>query len=370
MTRALTHLRTLLRLPAAGPLPAPARPTRSRAKRTVLAGFVAAAVLHLGLNVALDTAKPEWRDPEYGHRVKELKPLAKAAGHHPVVVALGSSRSQMGLSPTHLGLDGPDAPIVYNLSQAGCGPVHQFLNLHRLLDAGVKPDFLLVEVLPPVLGGHGPADGLLIPARLSLADLRRVEPYCDDFDKVRGKWLMARKSPWYAYRINLLSHWGMGSWYPWQARQDFLWKQMRPRGWMPYFFPQIDPARRAKGTAEAKAQYAAYFADFSLAPLPRRAHRDLLDLCRERGIRVAFYVMPESPTFRSWYPSQARERINGYFAELRREAPVFDASDWLDDEGMYADGHHLMRHGAEAFSGRFGRECVGPWVQGERGPRP
>src|SRR5262245_61885792 len=99
MTRSLTHLRFLLRPPAAAPLRAPARPTRSRAKRTVLAGFAFAALLHLGLNVALDTVKPEWRDPEYGHRVKELKPLAATAGSRPVVVALGSSRSQMGLSP-------------------------------------------------------------------------------------------------------------------------------------------------------------------------------------------------------------------------------------------------------------------------------
>jgi hypothetical protein len=272
----------------------------------------------------------------------------------------------MGLSPTHLGLDGP---VVYNLSQAGCGPVHQVLNLHRLLDAGAKPDFLLVEILPPVLGGHGPADGLLIPSRLSLADLRRAEPYCDDFAKVRGDWLAARASPWSTYRISLLSHWGMGSFYPWQARQDFLWKQMKPYGWMPYFFANITHERRAKGTAEAKAQYAPYFADFSLAPLPRRAHRDLLAVCRDRGIRVGFYAMPESPTFRGWYPPQARDRIARYYAELRADGvPVFDASGWLDDEFLYADGHHLTRNGAEVFSMRFGRECVGPWVRGERGP--
>ena len=82
---------------------------------------------------------------------------------------------------------------------------------------------------------------------------------------------------------------------------------------------------------------------------------------------MAFYVMPESPTFRSWYPPAARAAIDGYYAELRADGvPVFDASGWLDDETMYADGHHLMRHGAETFSARFGRECLGPWLQGER----
>jgi len=333
---------------------------KRRARRKVLAGIAFAVLFHLGLNVALDTAKPQWRDPEYGHRLKELKPLARAAGEKPVVVALGSSRSQMGFSPEHMGLD--DSAVVYNFSQAGCGPLHQLLNLKRLLAAGVKPNFLLVEILPPVLGGEARAEWLLIPPRLSADDLAVARPYCENFSELETKWYKSRVSPWHTYRINLMSHISPGS-LPWQARQDFLWVQMKPHGWMPYFFAQIPDEKRADGIAKANAQYIPYFIDFHLAPLPERAYRDLIEVCRMEGILLAFYTMPESPTFREWYTPKAKLVLADYYQSLRAAGfPVFDASTWFDDEHQFADGHHLMRPGAEALSERFGRECLGPWL--------
>jgi hypothetical protein len=144
---------------------------------------------------------------------------------------------------------------------------------------------------------------------------------------------------------------------------------MKPDGWMPYFFREVPAEKRAEGTAQVYAQFAGYFPNFHIAPIPDRAYRDLIALCREKGIRMAFYLMPESPTYRSWYPPGARELVRSYLGGLSREygVPVFDASAWLDDELAFADSHHLLRHGAEAFSARFGRECVGPWLRRERG---
>ncbi len=375
MTRALLLLRWLLRPPAAGSASAPAPwrlrgATRRRAKRAVLAGLGFVALFTVALNLALDTVRPEWRDPEYGHRLKRLQPQAAAAAGRPVVVALGSSRSQMGLSPQYLGLgDGPDAPVVFNFAVAGGGPVHEVLNLKRLLDNGVKPDYLLVEVLPPVLAGHSPAEKLIHPARLGYADLARLDPYADDPAELRWQWVQQRLAPFHSLRLYLMSHFA-GSMLHWKSRQDFLWKQMKPDGWMPYFFPDVPPEKRAKGVEEVHAQFAGYFPNYHIAPIPDRAYRDLLALCRDRGIKVAFYVMPESPAFRSWYPPGSKELARQYLGGLSREygTPVFDASEWLNDPTAFADAHHLLRHGAEAFSARFGQECVGPWLRGE--PRP
>lgn len=331
--------------------------TRRRAKAAVVALAGSVAGLTLGLNVALDTAKAEWRDPEFGHRLKELRPATRRADR-PVVVALGSSRSQMGLSPEHLGLG--DAAVLYNLSQAGCGPVRQVVNLCRLHDAGVTPDLVLVEVLPPLLGSRGPAERTVALANLSAADLARAAPYFADPAAAWVEWARLRAVPWATYRLSLLSHWGAGRALPWQLRTDFLWRQTRPGGWMPYFFPEVGDERRASGLAAAHGQYAPHLHDFDIGHVPARAHRDLIASCRGRGIRVAFYVMPESPAFRSWYPPAARSRIDTYFRGLG--VPVFDASAWIDDEAAFADGHHLLRHAAEAFSRRFGAECVGPLV--------
>ena len=341
---------------------------RRGAKVAVLSGLAFVVVLNLGLNVALDTVMPEWRDPEYGHRMKDLRRQAAAAGPRPVVAVLGSSRTEMGLSPAHMGFgDGPDVPLVYNVSQAGCGPVGELLNLKRLLADGVTPDFVLVEILPPVLAGSAPAERLLVPHHLGYGDLDRVEPYLADPASYRRDWLASRVNPWSTYRIELLSHCGAGGFYPWQARVDHLWRQLKPGGWLPYFYETVEPQKRAEGTAKARAEYAPYFTDFRVAETPDRAYRDLIALCRARGIRVGFHTMPESATFRSWYSPDARAAIDAYFAGLRREfgVPVFDCSGWLPDDADYADGHHLLRRGAVAFSERFGRECVGPWLRGE-----
>lgn len=334
---------------------------RQRARQSLLAALLGLVLLNLGMNFALETIKPEWRDPEYGHRLKELKPLARTA-EKPVVVLLGSSRCQMGFDPNSLGLD--DTALVYNFSQAGCGPAHQLLNLRRLLAAGVKPDRLIVEVLRPVLGGDAPAEKLFLAPRLSAADLQRVTPYCQDATPLYVDWAEIRLNPWYHLRLNLLCHWGGGSLLPWQHRQDFMWKQMKGRGWLPYFFSEITPEKRAQSTAEAQAQYAGYFVNFHLAELPDRSYRDLLELARAEGIRVAFLVMPESATFRRWYPPGVQPLITDYLQKLSREYDVefFDASDWLGDETYYADGHHLMRHGAKLFSERLGRETLRPWL--------
>ncbi len=332
----------------------PASPP-SRVKHAFAVGITTFVLFQLGLNVALDTSRPEWRDPEYGHRVKLVR-----VAPHPLVVVLGSSRPQMGLSPSHLGIDGF---TVFNHSQAGCGPVQEVLTLNRLLADGVTPDFVLVEVLSPVLAGNAPAEKLLKPLTLSYADLGRLEPYCDDPVSLRKEWAKTRILPVHSHRLGLMNHIDPRA-LPWEHRTDFMSRDMDRHGWLAYPFARISDEKRASGTAAAQSQYAGYFADFRVAERPRQAYRDLVATCRARNIPVAFFVMPESDTFRSWYPPAARDGVASYLAELRQDAPVFDARDWLPAETWYADGHHLMRPGAEAFSRRFGAECVGPWLKG------
>jgi len=330
-----------------------------RAQGAVLCGIAFVVLFNLALNISIDTAKPEWRDPEYGHRLKELQPLTQSADGKPLVVALGSSRSQMGFNPLVTGLD--ETAVVYNFSQAGCGPLHELLNLHRLLAAGIKPDYLLVEILPPVLGGEAKAEKLLMAERLSAEDFRQAKPYCHDASELHDRWMKTRVSPWYAYRLNLVSH-HWGSLLPWQSRQYFMWKQMKPRGWLPYFFEEITAEKRQDGVSKAHFQYSPYFIDFHIAPLPERAYSDLIELCKQHDILLAFYTMPESPTFRSWYTPKARQTIDEYFRNLSTGFPVFDCSAWFNEETTFADSHHLMRKGAGDFSTRFGKECIGPWV--------
>ena len=74
--------------------------------------------------------------------------------------------------------------------------------------------------------------------------------------------------------------------------------------------------------------------------------------------------MPESPVFRSWYPRDARGKLEAYLAGLRRDFgfACFDCSEWLAEED-FLDGHHLLQLGAAKFSRRFGSECLLPWLE-------
>jgi hypothetical protein len=261
----------------------------------------------------------------------------------------------------------PDGPAVFNLGQAGGGPLYELLNLRRLLDAGVRPDVVLVEVMPPALSNDAPAEGLFakqVP-KLGYRDLARLAPYCDDPGVLRRQWAGVRVAPWYSLRFYLMSH-VLAGFLPWQQRVDFQWRMMDDAGWSGYPFDSITDADRARGVAAVRKDFEEGLKTFRIAPRQDRMLRDLIALCQREGIRVGLYWLPESPTFRGWYPQQVRTLLDEYLAELLHEyeVPMFDASDWLPEEA-FADGHHLMKRGAREFSRRFGRECLGPWLAGE-----
>jgi hypothetical protein len=337
----------------------PVRSRRRSARAVIVTGLSITLLALLGMAIAVETVKPEWRDPEYGHRLKQVRQLRAAHPWRPLVIAVGSSRTQMALSPAAMGLpDEPGSPLVYNFGQAGAGPLQMLLTVLRLLDAGVKPDFLLIEFFPAALVADGPAEGQfaqLVP-RLSRADLRRLEPYCDDPASLRRAWAANRSGSWYSNRITLMSHW-QGGWLPWQQRVSFQWEQMDGFGFTPYPHEAVADADRDRHYA---TQYAAALGDLHVGGTSDRALRDLLGRCRAEGIPVAFYLTPESPRFRGWYSPTTLATLAEYRATLG--VPVFDATDGFAEE-EFADGHHMLRAGAARFSRRLAAEHVVRWVR-------
>ena len=333
---------------------------RQSARRRVLWAIVAVVTLQLGLSVALERFKPEWRDPEYGLRLRDFQASPRPGK---LVAILGSSRAQMGLNPAAFDL--PGGAGAYNFAQSGSGPVQELLTFKRLLAAGVRPDFLLVEVLPPALSDVSPVNRVSASERYDWRDLGHLEAYGESLP---AGWLRARLSPWSSSRSVLLSRAGLGSLLPPSTRRDFLWKQTRPGGWMPYFFEAVDDARREEGLRKAHAEYAGCMADLRIDPAARRAYAKLLELAATHGVRVKFYVMPESPRFRSWATPATRDVVNAYLGELARASgePAADLSAWGLPEGDFADGHHLLRHAADATSRRLAREHLEAWVTPRR----
>lgn len=368
-------------IPAASLRPTPGwtfrRPGRGRrpARGAVAWALAAALAVHAWMAVAVETTRPEWRDPEFYHRLRRVREFvrweAENGAGRPLVVVLGSSRPQMGLSPEHLGLGvAPADPLVFNCSQSACHPIGERLNLARLLDAGITPDFLLVEVLPALLADTRPPEASLPVHRLGHADLARLRPLLADPGRVRREWAETRLLTWHSLRHSLQPHLFGRDLIPEARRDDFLWADARTFGWGPFAPAEWPDEVRAARVAADRRAYAPMLATFHVAPGPDRAYRALLAECRAKGVRAALFVMPESPAFREWYPPGARKEAADYLARLSREyeVPVFDAAEWVPAPAAYMDSHHLLGPAAEAFSARFGRECVGPWVRAARSP--
>ncbi len=315
---------------------------------------------------AVDTVRPQWRDPEYGYRLAQVRRWRQDRPDRPLVLVIGSSRTQMGVSPADMGFaDEPGSPLVYNFGQSAAAPLQLLLTLLRVLDDGVRPDYLLVELFPAALVYDGPAEKLLEPfwvPRLGSGDLRRLAPYVGDPAVLRRSVAAARVNPWYSFRHFLLSHVAPRWQHP-LARKNYLWG-FDEYGWLPYPAEEVPDGLRARGAGQARSGYGPSLASFEPGRACDRALRDIIDRCRAEGIPLAFYLTPEGPEFRSWYTPAARERIAAYVGSLAgpHGIPVLDAADGFAEE-EFADSHHLLRHGAVHFSRRLADEGIRPWLR-------
>lgn len=336
-----------------------------RAKFILLSAVGITLLGQFGMNIALETTAPGLRDPEYGCRLDRIRHLVDAHPATPLVIALGSSRTQLGMSPCAmppLSDAANEKVLLFNFGLSGCGPLLELLTLHRLLDAGIQPDYLLVEVLPPALHQDGDGAQFLTTSRLGWNDLGVLAPFCQDPTQLYLDWGQLRLSPWSTIRFCLVSKLIPG-WLTATARVDYLWETVDSFGWIPYPLPEVTSEQRNKGYQHAHTQYSPHLTNFHISPIPDQSLRQIIDLCDHHSIPVAFYLMPESERFRSWYPPETRERIQQYLDELSNTygVPVFDASTWIN-EFYFTDGHHLLPHGAALFSERFAREAITPWL--------
>jgi hypothetical protein len=339
-----------------------------------LAGFVA---VQGALAVGVERLWPGARDPEYAARERRLRQARAAAPHRPLVVALGSSRTLMAIDARRLsetpGENGEPAPLVFTFGVPGSGPMMETVCLRRLLAAGLRPDLLLVEVVPMGLNRRGDRpeeERQLDPARLRIDEVAfLLGGYYDRPDLAWPRWLLARVLPCYRHQAELRAELGLDV-YRGRDPEDKT-GALDDHGWQP-FGERLTPRQRQERTAFALGQYEDCVSNFRLAPGTERALRDLLDLCRREGIRTALVLMPEGPAFRALYPAGTRVAIDAFVRGLAGEygAPLIDARTWADELGETAfwDSHHLHADGAAFFTERFGREVVRPLLRGGTAP--
>jgi hypothetical protein len=327
------------------------------------------ACAQLALALAMEHWRPELRDLEYGAKRNRLRARLAEEPGRPLLLVLGSSRTNLGIHPAALP-PLPAEPVVFNASLQGAGPVLELICLHRLLDDGIRPDWLVLECWPPNWHQDGDlAEFYRIPvSRLAWSDLRVLCRYHARPGLLYEEWGLARITPWSSSRFALLMQYAR-DWLPREPRRDDMWKRIDASGWLPYLH-SADPREVRQRTPRMHRNFAPILNSFHVSAVADRAWHEMLTLCRREGIHVALLYMPESQAFRGWYPPAVRAEADDYLNGLSREygVPLIDARDWCPDED-FADCIHLLPPAADQFTERLGREVLPKLIRGE-GARP
>jgi len=225
---------------------------------------------------------------------------------------------------------------------------------------------VVVELFPPALAVNATDEAELREraTRLSAKDLQHLTANRENSAAFWCDWLAARATPWHTQRQVLMSHCAP-RWQPWQERIDFQWATLDPDGFQPV--AEVSPERRAALTAVARREWKDAFINFHAGESSVRAVRELVAVCRQNAIPVAFMVPPISPEFRAAFAPGVLTEAESYLRTVSKElaVPVFPAmTDMTEDEFM--DGHHMLKHGAERYSRWLADTHINPWLAGGR----
>jgi hypothetical protein len=343
-------------------------PKRSRQARTALfTGLLVFAAIQAVTAFVLQT--DSLRDPMYAARLRRLRRQTQGTHDKPItILMLGSSRSEYGLraSDLHESLShAVGRPVgVGNFGFSGCGPMTHLLTWNRLMNDGVVPDLVLVEVVPVMFteksGQEELTEERLPPHRVRRCDLDVFERCFPELrPSIRADWWQAFPNALYSQRLSLVS---------WVA-PDLL-----PLGHRAYdkLMPEDDPIGPANMTADqqrralehAKNEHSLALQSFQFGGNNCDYLRELLTNIRRRSVPVALVLMPEGPTYRSWYPAGAYDPLRHWVDELGREfdAPIIDYHEWAEESDFF-DSHHMTQAGAAKLTDRLGREHLLPLLR-------
>ncbi len=347
----------------------------AKGKRAVFWTLLCFAAVQLALWAYLDCRHVAVRDPLYGVRLRSLQSLVSDSPNAPLVLVLGSSRVKYGLRPAAMQVtsnDGPP-PVIYNFGLNGMGTIRERMYFRRLLADGVHPDWLLLEVWPPLWAEAGyfkEARMVRHEDELHWRDAPLVYRYFLREPEVYLWGMRKCLVPLLAYRTRLL-HSTVRSLLPRpQVRRLALgmkdWDPADRSGWFPFPWERKTPEEKRIALEQGNEQLKPLLDPLHIDPRSDDALRGLLDECRARGIRVGLVLMPEHSLTRGWYTPQARALIRDYLAGLDRayHIPIFDTREWVADKD-FADFCHMMPQAAAPFSQRFGREIIQPLLQSQ-----
>jgi hypothetical protein len=335
------------------------------AKAALAWSLVCLAALHVGIHVYLERCHPEAYDPEFAARFGLLRSRIAEAPDRPLLLVVGSSRLVTDFRPERL----PDLEVgerekllTFNFSHTGAGPLINLMEIRRLLRQGVRPRWLVVEVLPSMLATSGRSTAANLAAADDLPFLFTHMPRW----KGLGSYLHVRFMPSPRHYLAAAKEHGPA----WAfAPSDPELAELGPLGGSTPLKTEATPENVRRCTEEVRAQYYPGLQNFQISDVADQSLRELIELCRLEKIELVLVLTPESSEFRGWYPQSTEQMVQGYCEELRRRCAVsvIDARAWLPDED-FLDSHHALPHGAEIFTLRLGREVLEPLIRGTLRP--
>jgi Protein of unknown function (DUF1574) len=258
------------------------------------------------------------------------------------VLLLGSSRSEMGFDAQRFAEQQTGPTLAFNFATPGGGPITNALYLRRLLQSGMKPDRVLMEIHPCLLCGDMEKNWL-IGYRLRSSETEfmnsiRIYPQSVAHLGWQG-WFTAV----HAYRYPVLNRYAE-RWLPCPFgftlgdRQDAFG-----------FVAGLDIPIHERPVALRKSleQYGPVMTNFQPGGPALAALQDIVSTCKGQGIPLVLFLSPEAKPFREGYQTGSAERLNDVLATLG--VPVLDCRDCVPDD-LFADGHHLMPEGASVFT--------------------
>ena len=336
--------------------PRTGRRTRfARSRRAVIAGVLLFVSSQVGLNLAIRENVVPVRDPVFTEKNDFLAPHADY--HQAVeptapvrVMALGSSRTQLGFDANRFQSQSPTPVSAFNFGCPAAGPITAALYFRRLLERGVQPDVLFVELHPGFLAKTDPPFEArwLHAYRLRPSEIDVLHSYGWDIPPPPHHGWKGWLASIHGYRMGLLNRY----WPTMLACPFGLTVGIRSddRGFVPGIeFPRHERPRALQRT---RAEYAPVLADYHVGGAGCEAIRDVLALCAKNNIRAVAVLMPESSEFRGWYGTAGYAEIAAFAQSLG--VLVFDTRTWVEDDD-FADGHHLTARGATAFTDRLAK---------------
>jgi hypothetical protein len=322
----------------------------------------------VALNLAISREVMPIRDPVYFEKRDILRPHAAffTPSDTPVsplrVVALGTSRTQLAFDAERFAGASSRPVTAFNFGVPAGGPLTSAIYLRRLLADGFAPDVLLVEVHPCFIAPQDPPFEArwLHGFRLRPEEIPRLRCFGWAVESPPHHGWKGWAAAAYSYRLGLLNHYSpvlLPCPYGLHAGV-----KTDPFGYVAGI--ELPPGQKPRALQRTHEQYAPVLADYRIGGAGVEALRDVLNLCRERGIRTAIVLTPESSEFRGWYGDAGYRSISAFANDIGREfaSPVFDGRDWLPDAEI-ADGHHLTSAGAKTFTDRLARDSS-RWLEG------